>query len=562
MASTLLALHLNVVPPTSPSPSSLWLTRLWRSNTIHQLRIQLRWALFVLVAPELLVSLSYGDWRAASEGTRLFRKLGKQSIRNWRQLHANFANIGGLYVTVTKSEVELPYITNLIAGFQMNRISTCLKEVERPLNRITTYTSGNHWQLVFKSWIAVFNIALPLLRRSPTTGQTDLPRRTGEHTETNEMTEQSFDVEHDDFAQHVLSELSRERRAKAGDNEGPSSSDRCLSPTPNHIESGPSINRIQDSNSGNAVTLNSILTVHDVYNKFESEKQQLRLSLPAEGHRKTENLYLNSRQIVAAQMLEIIQDIPDRELSRADIQDKSKANGLLKISAMVPLIWFTARVITKRCLQQKISKLELSSSTYIACCVMAYGFSWSKPQGVERPKEYCVDISDQVRPMTKQDLEHLKTLSGSEFISRNFLPPFGMDSKRVELTQPIPTGTSLTSFASFGDVAFFDDDFAGILCGLLIGCLYLLGWDSALSLSLLERVAWRSAVIAIISSLIPYSVANGICTVAFNGIGSPGEKGKTHIIHNLSLYSLLGIYVGGRLYMLGAMIQEFFAEEP
>ncbi|RSL71481.1 hypothetical protein CEP54_001285 [Fusarium duplospermum] len=209
-------------------------------------------------------------------------------------------------------------------------------------------------------------------------------------------------------------------------------------------------------------------------------------------------LYLNATQIVAAQIFGILDDVPD--LTMAAIDDRSKTNALMKVSSMIPLIWFAARVIVKKITRQVISRLELASSTYTLCSLLAYVLYWSKPQGIERPMDYLVEPSGAVRPVTDQDLDMLEKLGGSSFLRRNFVPPFGMDNRSVRPTEPIPTGTSLTAFASFGGnpgVLFADDDFAGTLVGVIFGGLYFLGWDSSSLSSMVERVVWRVALIAV-----------------------------------------------------------------
>lgn len=94
---------------------------------------------------------------------------------------------------------------------------------------------------------------------------------------------------------------------------------------------------------------------------------------------------------------------------------------------------------------------------------------------------------------------------------------------------------------------------------MLFGGLYLVGWNSNHFPSMFERLAWRTALVAVIGSLVPYSIANGVCTTVYNDTPTPGGKRKTHVVHSLTLYALLGGYVLGRLYMLYGMIREFFA---
>ncbi|RSL71502.1 hypothetical protein CEP54_001284 [Fusarium duplospermum] len=136
VASTLLALHLNV-PPPRPEPSpGFFLSRLWEAEIIYHLRYQLSWAIMVVIAPELLVSLAFGDWRAASQGVSVFRALGRKSIKDWTLVHASFANMGGIRFKMTHSGQEIPWaeIHSDLVG-SMPHFWNHIYAQSRPLNR-------------------------------------------------------------------------------------------------------------------------------------------------------------------------------------------------------------------------------------------------------------------------------------------------------------------------------------------------------------------------------------------------------------------------------------------
>lgn len=535
VASTLLALHLNVPPPRPEPSSGFFLKRLWEAEILHHLRYQLSWAIMVVIAPELLVGLAFGDWRAASQGISVFGALGRKSIRDWTVVHASFANMGGIRFRMTHSGQEIPW-TNMSSDL-VRSLEPFWKHIytqQRPLN--SAMEKLQSWLLGLSKKISALFHTVKTFFRKPLKGKGPEQTRV-DGPEAVELANMASEVDENltmQGAQNTIHEDDEPEEPQAG----PSTADRT------------------SIDLGQASLLPLPPSPISVQEEEEALEETPQPSTPTS---EPIVLYLNATQIVAAQLYGILDDIPD--LTIAAIEDRSKTNALMKVSSIIPLVWFAVRVVVKKITGQVISRLELASSTYILCSVLAYVLYWSKPQGIERPMDFLVEPSETVRPVTDQDLEILEILGGTSFLRRNFVPPFGMDGRLVHPTQPIPTGTSLTAFASFGSkpgVLFADDDFAGTLAGVIFGGLYFLGWDSSSLSSMVERVVWRMALIAVTGSLIPYSIANGVCTTMFWHLVGPGGQGKTHVIHCLTLYGLLGVYVLGRLFMLGGMIREFF----
>lgn len=69
--------------------------------------------------------------------------------------------------------------------------------------------------------------------------------------------------------------------------------------------------------------------------------------------------------------------IPD--LSKTDIQDKSKANGLAKTLVCLQAIWFCIQCIVRLTQGLTISLLELNTFAYALCTLLIYVLWWDKP---------------------------------------------------------------------------------------------------------------------------------------------------------------------------------------
>jgi hypothetical protein len=75
--------------------------------------------------------------------------------------------------------------------------------------------------------------------------------------------------------------------------------------------------------------------------------------------------------------------LPD--LSKAEIDDRSKANHLAKTIICVQAIWFIAQCASRMAQGLAISLLELSTFAHTLCRLLIYNFWWHKPLDIEEP---------------------------------------------------------------------------------------------------------------------------------------------------------------------------------
>lgn len=75
--------------------------------------------------------------------------------------------------------------------------------------------------------------------------------------------------------------------------------------------------------------------------------------------------------------------IPD--ISKAAIQDKSKANPLVKAIVCLQAAWFLLGIILRLCDGLAISLLELNTFAHALCALFIYILWWDKPADVEMP---------------------------------------------------------------------------------------------------------------------------------------------------------------------------------
>ena len=98
-------------------------------------------------------------------------------------------------------------------------------------------------------------------------------------------------------------------------------------------------------------------------------QSRTRLALTFDGLR-----YLREKE------LEFIADI-----SKAQIEDKSKANGFAKLLVCFQAAWFCLQCITRVAQGLSLSLLELNTFAHAICMLLIYYMWWEKPLDIEEP---------------------------------------------------------------------------------------------------------------------------------------------------------------------------------
>ena len=567
----------------------------------------------VVVAPELLVSIAFEDWRAAHIGAKIIRKFDSENPTEWTKTHASFANMGGIVFQMQKEGSEIPdsapYKDNM-GIFKLNQI---LDEMNEPtLKRLED--SSNILMLKFKIWSILRWVRSLLL--FPMRFTRMIMRKIYNHWRYRIKSRPNHapsgeTVELEDFQNRTSSFEANIPPAEPNGNVqvGQEGDDIHLARTDGSLQVGEGANsrdageepfqsRPPSLDLGylghtlstdpeapfepvmtSAVLMSDNNRMPHDSNVELSEEGSIELGIvditsvrvddqdisdPGDTSQLLPQtriqLHLNSMQIAAAQVLGILGVRPDIPLE--EIEARSRIPVSVKALAVLTLLWFSLKIIIQVSRGYTISQLELASVTYVLCALFSYMLFWWKPQTVEVPIKHIVDVSDTIRPVTDLDIGILRKYGGSSFLIRNFVPPFGMGYRGHEPTMPIPTDISLTTFALFGPegkkVYFGDSDFSGVVAGMIFGGLYCLGWNDPFPSSW-EQWAWRLCALVITASLIPYSIANEVFTVRFQHLFNENSTAKTHVIHVISLYCLLGIYIFCRCFMLIEMVRTLFS---
>lgn len=79
-------------------------------------------------------------------------------------------------------------------------------------------------------------------------------------------------------------------------------------------------------------------------------------------------------------------------ITEAEIEDRSKGDGLSKGIAILQLAWFVAQLIARYIQNLPITLLEIETLAVAALTCISYGFWWKKPKDVRYP--YIVHLKE------------------------------------------------------------------------------------------------------------------------------------------------------------------------
>lgn len=96
------------------------------------------------------------------------------------------------------------------------------------------------------------------------------------------------------------------------------------------------------------------------------------------------------RQIIhlePRELLELIQanTLPWPEVRDDDIAARSKADWLVKVLALVQILWFVVQMIGRAIQDLDITTLELFTQAIVLCAIVMYVLWWEKPYDVQQP---------------------------------------------------------------------------------------------------------------------------------------------------------------------------------
>ncbi|KAK0648147.1 hypothetical protein B0T16DRAFT_455643 [Cercophora newfieldiana] len=93
---------------------------------------------------------------------------------------------------------------------------------------------------------------------------------------------------------------------------------------------------------------------------------------------------LSSAQLLEARKLGIIEKLP-RRITRAEINDKNKGDGLVKTLAVIQVLWLVIQLIIRAKMGRQSSQIEITALAFAVCALITYLLLLSRPKDVYTP---------------------------------------------------------------------------------------------------------------------------------------------------------------------------------
>jgi hypothetical protein len=101
-----------------------------------------------------------------------------------------------------------------------------------------------------------------------------------------------------------------------------------------------------------------------------------------------------------------------------DIDDRSKADWIVKCIALMQIIWFTAQILGRAVQRLPVTTLELFTLGIVICTVVAYAAWWKKPFDIRKP--LVIDVNAVVLA-SLTNKHRIKLFTGPHFPVEPFL---------------------------------------------------------------------------------------------------------------------------------------------
>lgn len=116
--------------------------------------------------------------------------------------------------------------------------------------------------------------------------------------------------------------------------------------------------------------------------------------------------HLNGLQIIKLRRSGLMPRLP--YITVEEITDKSKSDSMVRLIAVVQIVWTIVQIIARAVRHLAISQLEISVIAFAVCAIITYALNWSKPKGVQVPftlLQYSNEIPDQICAILNEPLK-------------------------------------------------------------------------------------------------------------------------------------------------------------
>lgn len=93
--------------------------------------------------------------------------------------------------------------------------------------------------------------------------------------------------------------------------------------------------------------------------------------------------FLQPQDILTLREKGVLRHLP--RITQEEVQDRSKADGLMRAITVVQILWLCIQVIARAAEGLSVTQLEISTTAFAICAVFMYALGWDKPKGIQIP---------------------------------------------------------------------------------------------------------------------------------------------------------------------------------
>ena len=231
-------------------------------------------------------------------------------------------------------------------------------------------------------------------------------------------------------------------------------------------------------------------------------------------------------------------DIESPPLSKDELKSRGKGDWIIKLIAIVQIIWFVVQTLVRAIQHFQTTALEIMTVAFVFCSVFIYGFSFNQPQDVEYPvfievsdaalatdgttstADTKMPATDETKPTQKSE-KSIHELEGGETAPAPF-------HGRIAASQYVPGWVASTVPVLL---------FLLFACGF--GAIHCLAWNSPFP-TLKERLAWR--ICAATTTALPVSAMLIAIMAVFDSV----EDTPLAVLAYFLTFSMALAYILGR----------------
>jgi hypothetical protein len=441
---------------------------------------------FTVLAPEVMLLKAIGDFTSATGLTKLLQGMANSDCSQWSQVHTFFTNMGGIVIHFNintppgVSTKDVKTSTPVVSKQPPTNDASSISVIENPTIKATTTTT---------------NLEVDVEKGIMPTPET------------------------------LVAPQNRTATAQVQPLKQPKTTarDRLLFRIVDFT-----LKQLPESSGSNTIMVREILT--DIHSKlftgestgFKSfDLDDIVLNL---ARLRGYDWALDGPQLILAREMGIIDRIPN--ISKGDIEDKSKSDFLVKFSAVAQVMWQIIQLIIRWKKGLPSSQIEVATVGFSLCAFIMYLAYWNKPQNVQTPHRVQAK-----RYPTKEEIFQLAERGPA------------MDSTYTGIQYSIPEHaihidlTATEENTLDGGILGWSGVTVG---GVLFGLMHCTAWNFDFPTPV-ERLLWRIA--SIITTALPIlHYVRALCWVAL------GRWEKNHKQRFISSQTLSAANAGVRFF--------------